>query len=57
MRSYELIEALTLDDMNKFETHTSEKIEPESFLIGSPMKIVRYILKNDLKKYKIIRKE
>ena len=56
MKTYELIEAPTVELMNTFEEHTSDKIEPESYIIGSPIEIVRYILKNDLTKYKIIKK-
>jgi len=56
-KNYELIEAPTPKEMDKFENHTSEKIEPESFLIGSPIEIVRYILKNDLKNYTLVKKK
>ncbi len=54
---YELIEALEPPEMDKFINHESEKIEPSSFIIGSPISIVKYILKKDLREYKLVKKK
>lgn len=54
---YELIEAPSPEQMDELEKHISEKIEPSSFVIGKPIDIVRFILKTDLKEYKLIKKD
>lgn len=56
-KQYELIEAFTAEEMVKFEKHTAENIEPVSFLIGKPIDIVRFILKTDLREYKLVKRE
>ena len=56
-KQYELIEALDAENMNKMLHHEKENIDPQSYLIGSPMSIVKYILKTDLKEYKLVKKD
>ena len=56
-KKYELIEAFTSKQMDELHDGISEKLELETGLvIGRPIDIVRYIIKNDLKEYKLVKK-
>jgi len=54
-KQYELIEAYDSDHMSSLLCGDNEKIELDSYMIGSAMDIIKYLLKTDLKEYKLIK--
>jgi len=67
MKNYELMNIWRTRDCGKSIVHDFEASLPEyesedmtdseSQLIGSPMEIVKYILKEDLKDYKLVKRQ